>query len=143
MPDRTGYVHLQHTQEPNSGESCACSGATLKSGCKGDCLLHIPATSEMPTKSNPRARLLYTQRPASPAAASHTAHAAALAEGLLPEEGSAVSLEALASVMVSGGTILAADGDLALPWLGQLGSFFAIGTHHEPTNLIFTVAQEP
>ena len=96
-----------------SGESCACAGATLKSGRRGDCLLHIPATSEMPAKSSPCARLLYTRRPAS-----------------RQQGGSRVSLEALASIAVAGGTISAADGDLALPWLGQLGSFFAIGVHH-------------
>ena len=108
----------------------ACAGATLKSGRRGDCLLHIPATSEMPARSSPCARLLYTQRPASPAAAGPRAHAAALAdEGLQQGGGNAVGLEALASVAVSGGTISAADGDLALPWLGQLGNFFAIGTH--------------
>ena len=44
-----------------------------------------------------------------------------------------MSLEAVASVTVSGGTISAADGDLALPWLGQLGNFFAIGMHHALT----------
>ena len=107
-----------------------CAGATLKSGRRGDGLLHIPDTSEMPARSSPCARLLYTQRPASPAAAPIKAHADALPEeGLQEEGGNAVSLEALASVAVSGGTISAADGDLALPWLGQLGNFFAIGTH--------------
>ena len=107
-----------------------CPGATLNSGRRGDCLLHIPATSEMPARSSPCARLLYTQRPAGPAAAGPRARAAALAdEGLQQEGGNAVSLEALASVAVSGGTISAADGDLALPWLGQLGNFFAIGMH--------------
>ena len=105
-----------------------CAGATLKSARRGDCLLHIPATSEMPAKSSPCARLLYTQRPASPAAAPVSAHAAVLPEaGLQQQEGSAISLEAIASVAVSGGTISAADGHLALPWLGQLGNFFAIG----------------
>ncbi len=45
------------------------------------------------------------------------------------------ALEAQATITVVGGTISAADGDLALPWLGQLGQFFAIGEELQPCKL--------
>ena len=35
-------------------------------------------------------------------------------------------MEAVASVAACGATFLAAAGDLSLPWLGQLGDFFAV-----------------
>ena len=38
----------------------------------------------------------------------------------------APAVEAVASVAARGATFLAAAGDLALPWLGQLGDFFAV-----------------
>lgn len=107
------------------------AGATLKSGPRGDCLLHIPSTCKMPSKSSPCAKLLYVQRPAADGGAAPGLYAAAAPQE--PEQESIGSaLEAQASVMVSGGTVSATDGDLSLLWLGHLGNFFAIGIHTLP-----------
>ena len=99
------------------------AGATLKSGPQGDCLLHIPASPEMPAKSSPCARLLYVQRPVFYRELPGGLQGAACPASIRDER----SLEAQSSVVVTGATVLASDGDLALPWLGQLGNFFAIG----------------
>lgn len=107
------------------------AGATLRSGPRGDCLLHIPATSEMSSKASPCARLLYVQRPVFFREASAESDSSAVPPGIRNER----SLEAQASVIVTGGTISAADGNLALPWLGQLSNFFAIGTELQPCKL--------
>ena len=42
------------------------------------------------------------------------------------------AVEAVASVAARGATFLAAAGDLALPWLGQLGDFFAVAYSADP-----------
>ena len=95
----------------------------MKSGPGGDCLLHIPTSPEMPAAASPSAQLLYVRRPVFYREAFSGLQGAAAPASISGE----LSLEAQASVTVTGGTISAAEGDLALPWLGQLGSFFAIG----------------
>ena len=117
---------------PTSFESPdVIAGATLRSGPRGDCLLHIPVSFEMPAKASPCARLLYVQRPVFFLEASGDSDSSAIPPGIRNER----SLEAQASITVIGGTILAADGDLVLPWLGQLSSFFAIGNELHPCKL--------
>ena len=99
------------------------AGATLKSGPQGDCLLHIPASPELPAKASPSVQLRYVQRPVFYREASGGLQAVAAPASIRGE----LSMEAQASVTVTGATISASEGDLTLPWLGQLGNFFAIG----------------
>ena len=99
------------------------AGATLKSGPLGDCLLHVPASPEMPSKASPCVQLHYMQRPVFYREAPGGLQGAAAPASIRDE----LSLEALVSITLTGGTISACEGDLALPWLGQLGSFFAVG----------------
>ena len=77
----------------------------------------------MPSKASPCAKLLYVQRPVF----YREAHAGLYSMAVPPEIKGELSLEAQASITVTGGTISAVDGDLALPWLGELADFFAIG----------------
>ena len=77
----------------------------------------------MPSKASPCAKLLYVQRPVF----YREAQAGLLSMAVPPEIKSELSLEAQANITVTGGTISAVDGDLALPWLGQVANFFAIG----------------
>ena len=77
----------------------------------------------MPSKASPCIQLFYVQRPVFYREAPSGLQGAAAPASIRDE----LSLEAQASITVTGGTISASEGDLALPWLGQLGSFFAVG----------------
>lgn len=77
----------------------------------------------MPATASPSAQLLYVRRPVFYREAPNGLQGAAAPASIRGE----LSLEAQASVTVTGGTISTSEGDLALPWLGQLGNFFAIG----------------
>ena len=77
----------------------------------------------MPAKASPSVQLRYVQRPVFYREAPGGLQDAAAPASIRGE----LSMEAQASVTVTGATISASEGDLTLPWLGQLGSFFAIG----------------
>ena len=77
----------------------------------------------MPSKASPSIQLRHVQRPVLYREAPGGLQGAASPASIRGE----VSMEAQASVTVTGGTISASEGDLTLPWLGQLGNFFAIG----------------